>query len=968
MKPTKHKVTSQTLAEPLNRHPGADDSKRWLGRWIGDEPAVHWALVLASLVVVGWIRMLPLSLGGTTEYAKRIVLVRHARQMAAALPAGTAPAQGERLVAAELRQWVKTNAAQFQAERDATGAKLRSELTYVGKDGVRHVFLGGYDSYHWLRMARNYLRTGTTCDTIRDGRCIDTHANAPVGRVNIYARSLHITAIVAVERLMTFLRPGYPLASSSFLVPVIIGLLGVFPAFAIGRRLAGNLGGLSAAIIIGINPLFLKRSLSSDNDVWNIVLPLLVAWAAIEAIIAERPRRQIACAIAAGIFVGLHAATWSGWPMAYGVVLFAMAANLGMESVRAVIDRYMNRASGLIRLRRAATVIAVFYVAAAACVAIAGGKSYFAVPSTLLRQAFSPHHSGAAKALNLFPNVFSTVAELKTYNLTGIANFMSGQVPFFASWLGLLLLLVPRRGWQMRHYAILLVGNYIYWYLLTGNPGRFMLLALLTLPIAAALVVDLVSAEPAADLGAGLIIGIWFLASLFLSYQGLRFVMLLAAPFGIAFGVAMGRLYQWLAGQLHRLNRPRAEQAVRPVVFAALASVLILPARAGYETTFNYVPPINSGWWKTFDDVRRQSPPDSIVTTWWDYGYWSEYAAERRTTADGGSLATHIPYWIARVLTAPTDRQSAGLLRMLDCGSDSTPLPEGREGAWGKLAAYGAGPIRDAAIISRLTQLDRADADAYLATQKFDPAERADILRSTHCAAPPAYLIVNSKLATLSGWWPMANRDFTREYIFRLDRPLPEAKAVADMVARFGYTPDKARELYKEANAVRTLMEKIRFLAPTLNDLNSRWFQCHTTPDSSLVCDANLQVGKKYVVRQVIYRPDAPNQSLLVVSKVGHDSARLELTPELMVVAGQKRLHDVSFPSTEWPGLGVLIDLPNSRARLGSPGLLQSTFARLFFLNGRYDTIFTNASRHDGFADERISAWKVNWQKLEKGN
>ncbi len=927
------------------------------------ERAVHWTLVLVSLLVVGWIRTLPLSLGGLGEYAKRIVLVTHARQMAARLPAGTTPAQGERLVAAELRQWVKTNAAQFRTERDATEAKLRSELTYTGKDGARHVFLGGYDSYHWLRMARNYLRTGTTCDAIRDGRCIDTYANAPVGRVNIYARSLHIAAIVAVERLITFFRPGYPLASSSFLVPVIIGLLGVFPAFAIGRRLAGNLGGLSAAIVIGINPLFLKRSLSSDNDVWNVVLPLFLAWAAIEASLAERPRRQIGCAIAAGIVVGLHAATWSGWPMAYGVVLFAMAANLGVESARAVIAGYTNRASEPDRLRRAATVVAVFYMASAICVAIAGGQSYFAVPVILLRQAFGPHRAGA-EALNLFPNVFSTVAELRKYNLTGIADFMSGQIPFFASWIGLLLLLIPRRGCQTRHYAILLVGNYVYWYLLTSNPGRFALLALLSLPIAAALLVDLVSAEPAADLGAGLLIGIWFLASLFLSYQGLRFVMLLAAPFGIAFGVAMGRLYQWLEGQVRRLNRPRAEQAIRPLVFATLAGVLILPARAGYETTLNYVPPINSGWWRTFTYLRRHSLPDSIVTAWWDYGYWTEYAAERRTTADGGSLATHIPYWIARVLAAPSDRQSAGLLRMLDCGSDSTPLPEGRKGAWGKLAAYGADPIRDEAIVSRLAQLDRAEADAYLAAQNFDPNARANILRSTHCDPPPAYLVLNTKLATLSGWWYMANWDFTREYIFRHERPLPEAKAVADMGARFGYTADKARALYKEANAVRTPLEKIRFLAPTLNDLNSRWFQCHASPDSSLVCDANLQVGKNYVVRQMIYRPDAPTESRLVVSKAGHDSTRLEMTPQLMVVAGRKRLDDVSFPSPGWPGLGVLVDLPNSRARLGSPALLRSTFARLFFLNGRYDPIFTNVSRQDGFAGERISTWKVNWREL----
>jgi hypothetical protein len=64
---------------------------------------------------------------------------------------------------------------------------------------------------------------------------------------------------------------------------VIIGALGVLPAFAIGRRLAGTVSGLLAALLIALNPLFLVRSIGSDNDVWNVVLPLYLMWAAMRA-------------------------------------------------------------------------------------------------------------------------------------------------------------------------------------------------------------------------------------------------------------------------------------------------------------------------------------------------------------------------------------------------------------------------------------------------------------------------------------------------------------------------------------------------------------------------------------------------------------------------------------------------------------------------------------------------------------
>src|SRR6185503_20092165 len=123
------------------------------------------------------------------------------------------------------------------------------------------------------------------------------YANAPVGALMRYARSLHIAAIVAVHRMLDAIDPGIPLTTSSYWVPVFVGLAGVVPAIGIGWRLAGPLAGLVAAIAIGVNPLFLQRTIGSDNDVWNVVLPLWAAWAAIEALEArERPARRLALA------------------------------------------------------------------------------------------------------------------------------------------------------------------------------------------------------------------------------------------------------------------------------------------------------------------------------------------------------------------------------------------------------------------------------------------------------------------------------------------------------------------------------------------------------------------------------------------------------------------------------------------------------------------------------------------------
>src|ERR1700694_5624791 len=96
-----------------------------------------------------------------------------------------------------------------------------------------------------------------------------------------------------MQRVLTWVDPGLPLPASSCLVQAVVGALGVLPAFCLGRRLAGNLAGVAAAMLIGTNPVFLERSLGSDNDVWNIVLPLSMFAAAAAALAAAGWRRTM---------------------------------------------------------------------------------------------------------------------------------------------------------------------------------------------------------------------------------------------------------------------------------------------------------------------------------------------------------------------------------------------------------------------------------------------------------------------------------------------------------------------------------------------------------------------------------------------------------------------------------------------------------------------------------------------------
>src|SRR5204863_367912 len=81
-------------------------------------------------------------------------------------------------------------------------------------------------------------------------------------------------------------------------------------AFVIGSRLAGPIGGAWAAVLSGLHPVFLERSIGSDNDVWNVVMPLYLIWAGIAALQATSRARAVVLAGLAALAAAVHAQVW----------------------------------------------------------------------------------------------------------------------------------------------------------------------------------------------------------------------------------------------------------------------------------------------------------------------------------------------------------------------------------------------------------------------------------------------------------------------------------------------------------------------------------------------------------------------------------------------------------------------------------------------------------------------------------
>jgi hypothetical protein len=813
--------------------------------------------VMAALAALGilaaWIRLIPLELLSANDRAWQEVRNDLQTEVMRRLSAKSATTPNGPVLTSILDRWMHDNQRRVETETAAMAQGIREDLSYRTPDGHSYPYLSGFDSYLWLRYVRTHLRTGSPCDAIVNDACRDNYTDAPVGATSQYARRLHVYAIAELHRLISRFRPEYPLPETAFLMSVILGALAVVPAFFLGRLLGGVAGALFAGVFIAAHPAVLARTMSGDNDIWNLVLPLYATWAAVVALGSDRVARSAIYTALASVAIGLQAWAWSGWVFIYAVISLGCVGALLLEAGRFVLSEKSGRIWESEGVRRCALIVLTLYTGSAIGATLAGSASeYYSVPAAVfaaVRRAIGGEHAQSSSPDLAWPNALSTVAELAHMRLPEISNALGGGAVLLAGLIGLIVIALPGEGWTRRR-------------------------------------------------GAACILAIWTAAGLYLASQGVRFMLLLAPPLGLVAAAAIGSGPPWY------------RRTTCAVIVVVLAVIVLQPLSPGYAVAREYAPDMNDAWWGALTRLRDRAAPEAIVHTLWDYGDWVTYVAERRVDNDGTSLLTHIPVWVGKALAAPREQDSVGVLRMLGCGSDVTPSEGAAKGAYGKLLALRHSPLEAYTILRDIVGLDETGAEAYLTARGVRPADRANILHSTHCAAPESYLILSSKMVEKRRSW-----------------------------MRFGLW-DPAVPQTGEAAAVPYL---------------ARWLPCKTDPAARTRCEIQAEIPgrpERFVQFVASY---AETPQLISRQRLTH----IDGPPGIFIQAGESAIHEARFAESPYPDLGVLLDTSNSRILIGTASFLESTFVQLMYLDGRYTSHYEKVD--DRAANgERVVTWKIN--------
>jgi len=778
---------------------------------------------------------------------------------------------------------------EIDAQQDRIAQEVRNHYSYE-VDGRKFGYMPDIDTYYYLRYARNIEEKGHSYDILNDGVPWDNHMVAPIGTVS--DPSWHPHVAVLIHRIASIFDSKITLMESSNYFPVIFVFLSLIFTFFIARKVSGNIGGFFAATMLALLPAIMNRTPWGhfDTDAYNVFFPVVAVWLLFLALSAESWKKQVLYAALTGLSIAVYSNLWTGWWYLFDFVMGAFAVSIVVE----IITHFKNLKEGLgslwahSRIKKFLIIAVVVFVSTAFfCVLTPTGLVKFmddafrgAFRFTLIKEASLP---------SLWPNVFTTVAELNPASFSQVISSIGGTLIFAIAILGILLLLLKR-----------------------DEHGKF-------------------------DVTYSALLTLWFIGTIYAALKGSRFTLLLGPAFAVAFGAAGGLLTQRLSsfGERHlHLNKI----ITNILVIVIFGLVIINPVTAGanmvrnsWGSVVNDVPIMNDAWWNSLTRIKDNSQSNAIINSWWDFGHHFKFVADRAVTSDGATQNSPQAHWVGRVLQTNNEDEAVAILRMLDCGANS---------AFDFALNTTKDPVVSIKLVKEMIMQDKETAGKL--AQEAGVSE--EILRYTHCEPPEDFFIASSDMVGKAGVWAHFGLwGFERAEVWQKWRLMDEAESVPEMVKRFNWTEDTAKQTYRDANALTSEEAANAWISPWPGYLAGDASSCTTSGDKAVCGNIAINLSSKRAEVRM-------NQGIAIAGKVVlYDRAGGK--KEYTIDGGNAGLVVVFWPT----GSGM-----NTLA--ASEPLADSMFTRMYYMKG------LGLKHFKPFAEERqliggmIYVYKVDWE------
>lgn len=905
--------------------------------------------VLLLLIVIGfstWFRAYPTYLPITDEWAENNVDAMIKQQVAGEVNAqypNLPQANKDTMINKRLAEFKEQNKEQIEQSIKASSVGLKSRLQYEGTDGEQHTYLLAIDPYLWYGQIRNYVENGHFGDTLKDGESWYSLRNGRLGKKPDYTSAVNIYFGAFLYKAVSIFDSDADLMAVYFLVPLILIGLSVIPAFFIGKRISGNLGGFFAGMIVAVNFALLGRTPAgfADTDAYNIFFPLMIMWVFLEAFEAKEVKWKTIYAGIAGVLVGLYSKTWlGGWWYAFDFVLAALLLYLGYQAFLYFIEKADKKAAKS-KLKTNLITGGVFFAVSMIFVYLMQGVRAI---MQIVQMPLNVINLKDVAVTSYWPNVLTTVAEFNTVPLSGIVSQMGGSLLFWLGLMGIVALLFNRKNPDKNNWMYL-VGSAVYYAIMVSmksslnQPMVFMVIMAIPILVGLAKIVYLKEHDEI-DIKAALLIMIWFLGTAYGFTKGIRFSILMVPAFAVAFGVCIGMIYQyaskWVSKEL------KIDETVTKVVAVLLLLLLLgAPIKAADKTAMNEIPSMNDAWYDSLTAIKHDSE-DAIITSWWDFGHWFAAISQRRVTFDGADQGRRI-HWVGKSLQVDDEKQAMGILRMLNCGqiTASNYLEE----------KLGGDTPKAMDIINEIIVLDRESALEVLEKEGLDREVIDELIEKTHCEdLIDQYYIASEDMIGKAGVWAhFGTWDFHKAKMWQTIRKgkMDYSEGLKVLQEEFGLDEETADKYYYEI----TTTDADKWVSGWPGYMTGK-SGC-VVEEGVATCVANVQGNKV---------PIYVNLTTMDAHIPGKDDKKAY--PNSIVYVDGTSVKEKEFEGDKI-GFSVIL-IPNNgeyQIVLSSPQLANSMFTRMFYYEGHGLEYFEPFVEKQQINGGMIYVYKVNWEK-----
>ena len=479
------------------------------------------------------------------------------------------------------------------------------------------------DCYYQLRMTRDIAEYGHPGETVKDGVPWDTLSYAPDGKSVSAYKPLMAYIAIGVNRVVSVFSPQ-SLAQTVYWLNVFLSALVVIPVFLLAFEMCGRTGAVAASVLSVLNLAYLSHTLPGFYDTDCVIswtscfffyfgIKLVKGW--------QKKNQKSMILNGIGLIVSFTALYLSWYVYYIFPAIFAGALILFMLLSRK--KREKKSLFSFAPLLLSAGILILILILE---------KDLFSNIKFYFEQIFSK-----AESSSLFTNVFSSINEMQTSSLWGeslsdvfrlnvysatnssIINLIGGIIPFLSACAMFVILIIRIIRKKVRIEDLLLL--------------------------------------------------LWFAVTLVLSFRGQRFIILFAIPSALLAGN--------LAGTVCRVMNQK-KLALRNVYKGLMLVLLLFPAFLGVYGLYRYFCDVSSE--EAMADrpveecllkIREQTPEDTMLVSWWDYGYFLEEKGKRGTLFDGGTQHTARTFFISRALVTENGTLSANIFRMLSGSGDA---------------------------------------------------------------------------------------------------------------------------------------------------------------------------------------------------------------------------------------------------------------------------------------------------------